>query len=242
VYTELAQASDYGIYTVMLDGKPPSSQQLEHEPGADVRPQTQFDGYALETYVGAAYQVGWPHLTKGTHTLTYVCVGKNAAASGYKLGVDNIILAKTGAAAWAEAREVKAPIAPTGDAIKLGEALSDPDAVIRGLAAIALRDQGKKALPALTALISGLKDKDPNVRLMSANAIAAIGSDAAPAVPRLIEAGSVQSEQVHVQRSIASALGAIGKPAALPAVPLLRELTRIPRVRWAAEAALQKIE
>ena len=47
LYTELAQASDYGIYTVLLDGKPPVAPQLEHEPGADVRPQTQFDGYAL---------------------------------------------------------------------------------------------------------------------------------------------------------------------------------------------------
>ena len=46
LYTEVAQASDYGIYTVLLDGKPPHAPQLEHEPGADVRPQTQFDGYA----------------------------------------------------------------------------------------------------------------------------------------------------------------------------------------------------
>ena len=42
--------------------------QLEHEPGADVRPQTQFDGYAVETYVGrglpgrlAAPRQGPPH-------------------------------------------------------------------------------------------------------------------------------------------------------------------------------------
>src|SRR5262249_39811366 len=146
--TELAQASDYGVYTILLDGKPPTSQQLEHEPGADVRPQNQFDGYALETYVGAAYQVGWPHLAKGKHTLTYVCLGKSEASSGYNLGVDNIILARTGPEAWAEAKNIKEPRTPTGTSAELGGALSDQDPVVRGLAAIALRDRGTNALPA----------------------------------------------------------------------------------------------
>jgi hypothetical protein len=76
--------------------------QIEVEAAlADVRPQTQIDAYALETYVGADYQVGWPRLTKGRHTLSYVCLGRNAASSGYNLGVDNIVLARTGAEAWA---------------------------------------------------------------------------------------------------------------------------------------------
>ncbi|HEY1433936.1 MAG TPA: DUF2961 domain-containing protein, partial [Thermoanaerobaculia bacterium] len=242
VYTELAQASDYGIYTVLLDGKPPVSPQLEHEPGADVRPQMEFDGYAYETYVGAAYQVGWPHLTKGPHTLTYVCIGKNAASSGYNLGVDNIVLAKTGAAAWAAAANVKEPRVPSGGVADLAAALSDPDATTRGLAAMALKDKGPAALPALPALEKALKDPDPNVRLMSGNAIAAIGKDAAPAVPALIAACSVQGEQIHVLRACASALGAIGKPAAVPALPVLKKLAEHPRIRWAAEAAIKKIE
>ena len=78
--------------------------------------------------------------------------------------------------------------------------------------------------------------------MMSANAIATIGPNAAPAVPALIAAGSDKSEQVHVLRSIAAALGSIGKPAATPALPLLRELTKLPRVRWAAESAILKIQ
>lgn len=242
VYTELAQASDYGIYTVLLDGKPPTSAQLEHEPGADVRPQTQFDAYAFETYVGAAYQVGWPHLAQGRHTLTYLCLGKNAASSGHNLGVDNIILARTGAAAWAAAAKVQEPRPPAGNAASLAQALSAPDPVTRGLAAMALRDRGREARPALPALTAALKDPDPNVRLMSANAIAAIGKDAASAVPALMAAGSVKDEQIQVLRSFVSALGAIGRPAAAPAVPLLKELANIPRVRWAAEAALRNIE
>jgi hypothetical protein len=243
LYTEVAQASDYGIYTVLLDGKPAQALQLEHEPGADIRPQTQFDGYAQETYVGLGHQVGWVRLTKGHHTLTYVCQGKREASSGYNLGVDNIILARVGREGWEQATKAKAPQIPAGSLAELGETLkSDPDPVIRGLAAIALRDRGLAALPALPALITGLKDKELSVRMMSANALAAIGKDAAPAVPALMAAGSTKDEHVHVLRSVADALGSIGQPAAVPALPLLRELAKIPRVRWAAEAAARKIE
>ena len=243
IYTEVAQAADYGVYTVLLDGKPPHAAQLEHEPGADIRPQTQFDGYALETYVGLAHQVGWVRLGKGRHTLTYVCLGKSEASSGYNLGVDSIVLAKVGAEAWAAAANQKEPSVPAGNVFELGRVLrSDPDAIRRGLAAIALRDKGRESLLALADLRAALKDSDVCVRMMSANAIAAIGKDAAAAVPDLIAAGSVQGEQVHVLRSVAAALGAIGKPAAQPALPLLRKLSGIPRVHWAAESAIRKLE
>jgi len=242
VYTEVAQAANYGVYTVLLDGRPPEGEALEHEPGADVRPQTQFDGYAPETYVGLAYQVGWPRLKGGRHTLTYVCLGKREASSGYCLGVDTIVLARTGPEAWARAAEVEAPQLPSRNIADLARALSDPDPVKRGLAAIALRDAGKDALPALEELTAALRDSDPNVRLMAANGIAAIGREAAPAVPALVAAASVGDEQVHVLRSVASALEAIGKPAAAPALPILRKLAKIPRVQWAAESAIREIE
>ena len=53
---------------------------------------------------------------------------------------------------------------------------------------------------------------------------------------------SVTDEQIHVLRACAAALGEIGKPAATPALPLLRELAKMPRVRWAAERAIKAIE
>ncbi len=243
LYTEVAQASDYGVYTVLLDGKPAHAPQLEHEPGADIRPQTQFDGYAIETYVGLAHQVGWVRLSKGRHTLTYVCLGKREASSGYNLGVDNIVLARVGPEAWAAAAKTQPPRRPQGGPADLGRVLSsDPDPITRGLAALALRDQGRGSLPALPALVAALKDSDVSVRMMSANALAALGGDAAPAVPALVAAASVKDEQVHVLRSVAAALGGIGKPAAVPAVPVLKELAKLPRVRWAAESALRRIE
>jgi hypothetical protein len=241
VYTQLAQGPDYGAYTVLLDGKPPTAPPLEHEPGADVRPQTQVDGYAVETYVGADYQVGWPRLTKGRHALAYVCLGRNAASSGYNLGVDDIVLARTGAKAWAAAAQVREPRRPSGSAADVAQALSDPDPVTRGLAALELRERGEAARPALGSLVRALRDGDANVRLMSANAIAAIGAPAAPAVPALVAACSVPDEEVQVLRACASALGAIG-PAAAPGLPVLRAIAKQPRVSWAADAAIRRIE
>ncbi len=241
LYTQLAQASDYGIYTVLLDGKPAVAPVLEHEPGADVRPQTQFDGYAVETYVGMDYQIGWPRLSKGRHTVTFVCLGKNAASSGYSLGVDNLILARTGPAGWAKAARVKPPAVP-GTISGLATALSDPDPVIRGLAAIELRGKGSAATPALDALAAKLKDPDVIVRMMSANAIGAMGREAASAVPALSAACAVETEVTHVLRACAAALGDIGRPAA-SALPVLRKLAaERPLVRRSAERAIEQIE
>ena len=150
------------------------------------------------------------------------------------------MLAKTGATAWAAAAALREPRRPSGSVGELGRALSDPDPVTRGLAAIELRARGADARPALDALTAALRDPDVSVRMMSANAIAAIGNGAAPSVPALIAACSVQDEQVHALRACATALGAIGRPAT-PALPVLRRIAKQPRVRWAAEAAIRSI-
>ena len=239
LYAELAQASDYGIYTALLDGKKPVAPVLEHEPGADVRPQMQVDGYAYETYVGYAYQVGWPHLTKGRHTLTFVCLGKNAASSGYTLGVDDVVLAQTGPAGWAKAALAKPPVVPATMA-GLATALKDPDAVTRGLAAMALRDKGPAAKPALEPLVADLKDPEIQVRVMAANAIAAIGPEAASAVPALVAVCRLPGETTQMVRASMAALGAIG-PAASAALPTLRELAAKPQTRVVAERAIARI-
>ncbi len=121
-------------------------------------------------------------------------------------------------------------------------ALSDDDLVVRGLAAVALRDTQVTAdvSRVLPALVARLKDADTGVRMVSAQAIASLGRRSAPALDALIEACRNKDEHVHVQRSLADALGAIG-PQAQAALPELRELARIPRVRWSAEAAIRKI-
>jgi hypothetical protein len=240
LYTQIAQGPEYGMYTVLLDGKAPQAPELEHEPGADVLVKDRFDGYAPETYVGYDYPVGWTRLTRGRHTLTFVCLGKHADSSGHRLGVDNVILARTGSDAWASASKAAPRRLPSLEVTALVQSLSSGDPIVRGLAAIALRDSGPRALPALDALRSALRDSDVNVRTMSANAIAAIGADARAAVPDLIAAASVAGEDVQVLRASASALGAIG-PDAAEAVPVLRTLAAMPRVQWAAEEAIRRI-
>jgi predicted alpha-1,2-mannosidase len=141
------------------------------------------------------------------------------------------------AAAWAF---TQAKTAAAQRVAELTAALADPDPVVRGLAAVALRDAGPRASSALPKLIAELKDSDENVRLMTAQAIAAQGGAAVSAVPALIEACGVRGEHVHVQRSLAVALGAIG-PAAKPALPVLEELAKIPRVETYAVAAMESI-
>ncbi len=142
------------------------------------------------------------------------------------------------AAAWSigQLGEGAAPLV-----LALVPALRDADLSVRGLAALALRDAGPAAEGALDPLVAALNDPDAGVRMMSAQAIASQGPKAARVLDALIAACRRKDEHVHVQRSLADALGAIG-PAARASLPELRALAAIPRVRWAAEAAIKRLE
>src|SRR6185369_15611495 len=160
--TQVAQAPDYGTYEILVDGQAAAPNVLEHEPGADIRSQNHFDGYAWDTYVGLDRQLGWKKLEKGRHTLTFVCTGKNPASSGFTLGVDNVILARAGADGWALASKATEPKLPGTDLASLTRALaSDPDSRVRTQAALALAARPKEAAPALPALEKALKDPSP---------------------------------------------------------------------------------
>jgi hypothetical protein len=242
---------------------------LEHEPGANTGDAGRIDAYAAETYVAEDHLIGWAKLAHGRHTLTFVCTGRNTAATGFNLGVDTLILASLsrsedsdGARAEAirstlnrpraigaladrapEVREAAAwtlgQIAEPMAVAALGRALEDTDAVVRGLAALALRNIGSAAAPARDALLAKLDDPEPAVRMMAAQAIGRLRDPAA--IDRLIQTASLSGQDVQVLRSVADALGDLG-PQAVRALPALRNLTRIPRVAWAANAAIHKIE
>jgi Protein of unknown function (DUF2961)/HEAT repeats len=276
---ELAHSPDYGIYTVELDGQAAASATaLEHEPGANIGDASMIDAYFTETYVAEDHVIGWAALSKGRHTITFVCTGKNALATGYNLGVDTLILArpfapnsgdtadrarslrKIGerrvstpaesgdltravadgssdvreAAAWALG-QLKAPLAVE----PLAKALSDEDFVVRGLAALALRQRGTKASPAKDALLDRLSDEEVGVRMMAAQAIDRLRDPST--IDPLMAACRVEGQHVHVLRSLADALGSLG-PAAERALPVLDDLAKIPRVEWAAKAAIRKIQ
>jgi HEAT repeat protein len=111
--------------------------------------------------------------------------------------------------------------------------------VVRGLAALALRERGAKAAPAKNALLDRLGDSEAGVRMVAAQAIGRLHDPAT--IDPLIAACKVEGQHVHVLRSLADALGGFG-PDASRALQVLNELARIPRVEWAAKAAIRRIE
>jgi len=112
--------------------------------------------------------------------------------------------------------------------------------VVRGLAALALRDAGGVDDAAIDALAAHLTDADDGVRMASAWAIAAQGPRAYRVFDQLMAAGRAQPQHPHVQRAVADAFGAIG-PQAREAIPVLEELAKVMRVRWNAVLAIKKI-
>ncbi|QOY85239.1 DUF2961 domain-containing protein [Paludibaculum fermentans] len=236
IVAQVAHAPDYGDYSTLLDGKPVMDEgDLEHEPGANMGSRVAFSGWGPELYVAEDRMLGWRKLTKGRHWLAFVCAGKDMRATGYHLGLDGLILAKVG-----QVQTVQAPVAPRG-VRNLISALKDPDAVQRGVAALALRDLGAGAKEALPALAEALKDRDTGVRMTAADAIARQGHGAIAVMDALIAAGEVKGEDAHVQRSVAIALGGIGADAAR-ALPVLAELEKIPRVQATAATARRQIQ
>jgi len=122
----------------------------------------------------------------------------------------------------------------------LGAALRDSDQVVRGLAALALRDAGPIPDSTIDLLATRLGDPDENVRLMSAAAIGAQGKRAFRALDQLVALGRSPGQHPHVLRNVAAAIGAMG-PQASSSLPLLQDLWKIPRVRWAAALAIQNV-
>ncbi len=281
IVAQLAHSPDYGIYTTELDGTSTASADvLEHEPGANTGEAGRIDAYFSEIYVAEDHLIGWAKLAKGRHTLTFVCVGKNGAASGYNLGIDTFILANLAPSpasdgAGDRAAEIRSigerrSTAPADITAVIGmlrdkepevreaaawtltqlpsssssvtaltAALADDDFVVRGLAAIGLREAGRAAAPARDALLARLKDDEVGVRMIAAQAIGRLRD--ATTIDPLVAACRVPDQHVHVLRSLADALGDLG-PQASRALPVLRELARIPRVAWAANAAIKKID
>jgi hypothetical protein len=142
------------------------------------------------------------------------------------------------AAAWS-ITQLGAAAAPATAAV--GQGLEDSDPVVRGLVAIALSNLAQLPNDVADLLAKHLKDPDENVRMVVNNALAAHGEAAKRLLPQLITAAQAPGEHRHVLRSIAMALGSIG-PDALPALPVLRELERLPLVRWQAQWAIRKIQ
>jgi hypothetical protein len=225
--TQVAQSFDYGTYSILVDGKPVQSAELEHEPGADVLPTGQLDGYKPETYVGLDLLLGWPRLTKGRHVVTFVCTGKAEASRGYNLGVDNLILARVGPGAWKSslARHGRADgIRSLTDAAKLRAALADREPLVREAAVAGLAETRERATSAVAELTKALSDDDAVVRGLAALALREAGAAARPALDRLI--AGLEDPDANVRLMSANAIGALG-PEGASAVSALTEACRV---------------
>jgi hypothetical protein len=224
--TEVAQSYDYGTYSTLLDGKAVQSAELEHEPGADVLPTGQLDGYKPETYVGLALLLGWPRLSKGRHVVTFVCTGKDEASRGYNLGVDDLILSRVGADAWKAAVERQRAadgIRASMDPLAWKRALGSPDPLVREAGAEQIGRTRERAISAVAELAKALTDDDPVVRGLAALGLRSAGATASPALDPLI--ARLKDPDPNVRLMSANAIGALG-PKAARAVPALTEACR----------------
>jgi len=123
----------------------------------------------------------------------------------------------------------------------LAEALSDPEADVRELAAAALSEFGAGARAAVPALIRAVQDENPVVRRRAIRAIAIVGPDAGEdALSEVITATDDLEDGVALQ-AIAT-LGEFG-PSAASAIPALMSAiwTGDVRRRAVAGAALTRM-
>jgi HEAT repeat protein len=246
----LAQAPDYGDYYALLDGQPTNldtRQAATSEipfPGPEV-----FYNYLPEVYVSRDRALGMFQLTKGRHTLTFACNGKDPRSAGYNFGIQEVDLE----------RVLQAPASPTEEASAPNPAVSSDTAIYRGRALSfyverlksavsndrpdllrAIGSFGASAAPAVEPLMAALSDGDPETRGAAANALAQIGPPAVRSVPELAKLLADSAPRVRCQAALA--LKSIG-PKSSGAVP---ELTRalsdsVPYVRASAADALGAI-
>lgn len=74
LFAKMVHSSDYGIYRVLLDGKPIAQLDLYNP---EITPSSE--------------RLGMQRLTMGTHALRFECTGKSPKSAGYFLGFDALV-------------------------------------------------------------------------------------------------------------------------------------------------------
>jgi len=251
VIAQVAQSPDYGDYVVTLDGKLTNSTTLTWGPLDVLPPEAEvLHNYQPETYVAVDRRLGWHDLTKGSHIITFTCVGKDPLSSGYNLGVDDVVLSEVKnpqAKSPAENPPVGAakPGVPlAASVVYRGQSLSyylgmlrktagnDRAVVIRSIGAF-----GADAAPATKELAALLSDSDPDVRGAAAWALSQIGAKASAAAPEV--AKLLKDPDPQIRGFAALALREMGKGAS-SAIPELCAALQdpAPSVRMTAASAL----
>ena len=255
VVAEIAKAPNYGDYVALVDNQPtnidtrvPEASEIPF-PGPIV-----FHNYLSEVYLSVQRPLGWFHFTKGRHTVSLVCVGKDNESAGYDVGIYDLVLEKLPPTAGDPEPETAHQLTPTPapaipsvpegtivyrglpltvylEKLKTASNAERPD-VLRAVGAF-----GPDAVRALEPLTSALRDSDPDARAAAAWAISQIGSKALPALSALGTALADTDSRVRIQTALA--LRAMG-PDASSALPVLIRALNDPLdyVRAAAVEAL----
>ena len=250
IVAEIAQAPDYGDYVALVDGEPrnldtrkPATSEIPF-PGPEV-----FHNYLGEVYVAKDRPIGMMSLTKGRHTLTFVCNGKDQRSAGYNVGINDVVLEKVPSGDEPDAPDAEKE-ANTGGAngiVYRGRPLQSYLAKFEGASeserAILLRVVGQFGVDASSAspqLIAALHDPSVEVRAAAASALAQVGQQAAEAIPAL--AKTLSDSDPRVRNLSAIALRTMG-PMAAGAVPELTAALsdRVDYVRAVAADALGAI-
>ena len=246
----IAQAPNYGDYTAQMDGKPMNlDERLAATseipfPGPEV-----IYNYLSEVYVARDWALGMVKLTKGRHTLTFVCSGKDSHSSGYDFGINDVVLERMPDQGSNEVAAVEP--APASDdetaPIYRGRPLSYYLTRLKGAAGTdrirylyAIGEFGSDGVTAVSALNAALGDPDNAVRATALSSLANIGGPNADGLPAITK--ELADADPRMRGVAALALKSMGPPAA-PAVPQLITALNDPAltVRLAAAGALGAI-
>ena len=251
ILARIAQAPDYGDYVALLDDK---QMNLDNREALTSEIPTSgpqvIHNYSSEVYVANEQPLGWLNLTKGRHTLSFVCVGRDGRSSGYFLGINDVVLERVPGEgdenpAPAPVKEVSAriggpvyrgvPLQSYGVALKSGGDAPRRADLLRAIGAF-----GPDAAPAMSELSKALADPDARVRGAAAWALSQMGAAAAPAVGELSKA--LGDSDARVRSTAGVALRAMGPKASAAAQGLIRALDDpMPYVRALAADALGNI-
>ena len=248
----IAQAPDYGDYKALLDDQP-----MNLDPRQAATSEVPFPGpeifynYLPEVYVAKDRALGMAKLTKGRHTLSFICMGKDPHSLGYNFGINDVVIEKVQdipleTAATPEPEDDASNKTPSRTTYR-GEPLAYYTAKAKNSsgkqeleALYALGQFGPDGAGAVEILRAALSDSSAEMRAAAATSLANLGSANAPAVPNLTKALSDANPRV---RSMAAMALESSGPRAASAVPQLAKSLQDPAdsVRHFAADALGAI-
>ncbi len=223
---QVGAAPDYGIYQVLVDGKPVSaSPGIETEPGANIGAGAVIDGYYREVFVGEDRLITWAQLAAGAHTVSFVCMGKNAQSSGYSLGVDGLVIARVADGSGNTLTHDSASSTNPADRLRrigaLGPAAASQMAALKSALTSSSADEREAALwaftqlraaaaPAIPALTLALRDESHVARGLAALALRDAGPLPDASVDALMRVVDTDGDDDGVRMMAANAIAAQG--------------------------------